>query len=301
MQSYRISRGFEKNIELINKEQKNMLVTMKDFDVMKITDSGQCFRMCELEDGSFEVIHNKHYLNIRPSGYDEAAGLFSVEFDCSEEEWERVWKPYFDIETDYEAMALMVDKDDAFLSQAVDYGRGIRILNQDPWEILISFIISQRKSIPAIRTSIERISAMCGDIIETKYGIRYGFPEPERIAGLTDEQLRECGLGYRAAYVSEAARKVASGEFDVYGVGKMNDEELREKLMTLKGVGKKVADCVMLFGYRRLDSFPVDVWIKRALDEKYPEGFPFEQYSGYGGIMQQYIFFYMRNTKTIWK
>lgn len=278
-----------------------MLVTMKDFDVMKITNSGQCFRMNELEDGSFEVVHNKHYLNITPVGYDETTGLFSMEFDCDEAELDSVWKPYFDMETDYELMVSMVDEDDLFLSKAVDYGRGIRILNQDPWEMLISFIISQRKSIPAIKTSIERLSAMCGEVLKTKHGLRYAFPEPEKIAGLAEEQLKECGLGYRASYIAEAAKRVASGEFDVYGINKLPDEELRESLMSLKGVGKKVADCVMLFGYRRLDSFPVDVWIKRALDEKYPTGFPFEKYSGYGGIMQQYIFFYMRDTKTIWK
>ncbi len=274
-----------------------MIIENTDFDAGKIAESGQCFRMVLNEHGGYDVIHKSRYLNIKPVSYDETTGFFSLELDCTSEEYEEIWKSYFDMETDYAKMSSIVDEEDIFLNEAVKYGKGIRILKQDPWEMLISFIISQRKSIPAIRTSVERLCRLCGNAIDTKYGVKYSFPDAKAVAALTMEELAGCGLGYRAEYVADAARKAAGGEFDVYGIEALGDEELRGELMSLRGVGVKVADCVMLFGYRRLDSFPEDVWIKRAMESEYPNGFPYGKYEGYGGIMQQYIFFYIRNRK----
>lgn len=274
-----------------------MIIETTDFDVGKIAESGQCFRMALNENGSYDVIYQRKYLNIKPVSYDKTTGFFSLELDCSEEDYENVWKSYFDMETDYGKMAELVDREDIFLNEAVRYGKGIRILRQDPWEMLISFIISQRKSIPAIRTSVERLCKLCGEAIDTEYGVKYAFPDAQAVAGLTMEELAGCGIGYRAAYVAETARRAACGEFDVYGADALDDGKLRSELMSLHGVGVKVADCVMLFGYRRLNSFPEDVWIKRAMESEYPAGFPYDKYDGYGGIMQQYIFFYIRNRK----
>jgi len=274
-----------------------MQVKIKEFDAGKIAESGQCFRMIMTDDGSYDVIYKNHYLNIKPVCYNEITGEYELDFDCSEEEYESIWKPYFDIDTDYSKLATLVDKDDKFLNEAVNFGRGMRILRQDPWEMLISFIISQRKSIPAIRTSVERLCKLCGEKIDTRYGEKYLFPDAQAVAKLTIDELASCGLGYRARYISETAKKVASGEIDIYEMAKLDDIELKEALMSLCGVGVKVADCVMLFGYRRMNAFPEDVWIKRAMQNEYPNGFPFEKYQGYSGIMQQYIFFYIRSRK----
>ncbi len=273
-----------------------MLVHANELDISKIADSGQCFRMVENGDGSYGVIHQGRYLEITPVSSDSDSAGFFYEFSCDEEEYEMVWKHYFDMSYEYENISGEVDESDEFLNNAIRYGSGIRILNQDPWEMLISFIISQRKSIPAIRTSIEKLCTLCGKPIETKRGIRYSFPDAEAIAALSDEELMSCSLGYRSKYIAEAARQVVTGELDVYALTKCNDEELKNNLLNIYGVGVKVANCVMLFGYHRLDSFPEDVWIKRALEQYYPEGFPYGRYEGYGGIMQQYIFFYMRNS-----
>lgn len=268
-----------------------MLVDARHFDISKIAESGQCFRLNENEEGTYGLIHKGRYLEI---GYRPDS--MQYEFECSTDEYERIWKDYFDMTFDYAGIESAVDKKDAFLVNAVRYGSGIRILKQDPWEMLISFIISQRKSIPAIKTSIEKLCRLCGREIHTKRGIRYAFPSSEEVAGLTYDELASCSLGYRTKYVAAAAEAAANGSIDLDALYELSDGDLKEELLRLYGVGTKVADCIMLFAYHRLDSFPEDVWIKRAMENEYPKGFPAEKYSGYAGIMQQYIFFYMRNT-----
>lgn len=268
-----------------------MFVDAKQFDIAKIAESGQCFRMTENEDGTYGLIYKGRYLEINYHP-DKAA----YELECDEDEYEKIWKDYFDMSFDYEGIESAVDSEDTFLVNAVKYGSGIRILRQDPWEMLVSFIISQRKSIPAIRTSIEKLCALCGDEIHTKRGIKYAFPSAGRIAELSDDELVSCSLGYRSKYIASAADAVATGKIDLDNLFNLPDNELREELLKLYGVGVKVASCIMLFAYHRLDSFPEDVWIKRAMENEYPGGFPAELYSGYAGIMQQYIFFYMRGT-----
>lgn len=266
-----------------------MIICSEHFDIKKIAESGQCFRINMLSDDSCYLIHGDKVLGVTMNNKEE------IELDCSEDEYGEIWSDYFDMNTDYNKIVSLADKEDIFLNNAIEYGRGIRILKQDPWEMIISFIISQRKSIPAIRTSIERLSRLCGQKIENPYCECYAFPTASQIISLSDEEMSSCGLGYRSAYVRNAAEKMACGEIDVYSWNSLSDEKLRENLLSLYGVGEKVAGCVMLFGYHRLDAFPEDVWIKRALQAEYPNGFPFDAYKGYGGIMQQYIFFYYRN------
>lgn len=277
-----------------------MVIETTDFDISAIAESGQCFRITKAHDSdkkTYDVIYRDKYVRVSEEGYDEGTGLYKILFDCEKNEYENVWRHYFDMDTDYARIVRMADKNDSFLNNAITYGRGIRMLNQDPFEMLISFIISQRKSIPAIRTSIERLSRLCGKRIDTKQGEYYSFPEAASIAALSEEEMASCGLGYRSAYIRRAATMQAFGDMNVYEWTRLSDGELKEKLMSLYGVGIKVADCVMLFGYHRLDAFPEDVWIKRAMAEAYPEGFPFDKYKGCSGIMQQYIFFYYRNNK----
>ena len=266
-----------------------------DFDLGKIADSGQCFRfnLCETdgESARYRVLAGDRFMYIRSLGGDE------YELSCPEDEYENFWKNYFDLNLSYKGIRERIDKEeDPYLFAASEFGRGIRILRQDPWEMLISFIISQRKNIPAIKASIEKLCALAGDKIgeEKSYGDIFSFPTPDRLAALSMEQLKSCSLGYRDRYVHRAALDVASGAADLEGFKNLSDEELMEKLLSFCGVGVKVANCEVLFGYHRLDAFPRDVWINRVLEVRYPNGFLFDRYAPYNGVMQQYLFFYSR-------
>ncbi len=261
-----------------------------DFDLEKIADSGQCFRFNKFGDGYSVTASDKHLFvkEISPSEY---------EFDCSKDDFDNFWKSYFDLDVSYRDIRGRIDKDDEYLKRAAAYGEGIRILRQDPWEMLISFIISQRKNIPAIKASIEKLCALVGHKIE-KNAIGdniYAFPTPGEIAKLSDKELSSCGLGYRDKYVRKAALDVLNGEAELYKWQDLTDDDLMERLLKLFGVGVKVANCEILFGYHRLDAFPKDVWINRVLESKYPKGFNFERYKPYNGVMQQYLFFYSRS------
>ncbi|NCB63923.1 MAG: DNA-3-methyladenine glycosylase 2 family protein [Clostridia bacterium] len=261
---------------------------LRDFDLKQIADSGQCFRLNRAADGSYNADAGERRLNIRGLG----GGRFAL--DCGREEFETFWRAYFDLDADYGAWRRAVDAEDDYLTQAAEYGSGIRILRQDPWEMLCTFILSQRKKIPAIKSAVETLCRKYGKPFETDGGIRFAFPAPERLAGCTVEELGTCALGYRAKYVHAAARMTASGELDLAGLGKAEDEVLLEALKGVYGVGDKVASCVMLFGFHRMDAFPKDVWIYKALDARYRDGFPYDRYRGFNGVIQQYIFYYQR-------
>lgn len=274
-----------------------MIITITDdFDLKKIADSGQCFRFNEVtgDDGQkrYSVAALNRHVFVKELGQDK------YDFDCSEDEFENFWKRYFDMDTSYSDIRSRIDKKkDPYLFAASEYGRGIRILRQDPWEMLISFIISQRKNIPAIKASIEKLCALAGDVIceDDVCGKIYSFPTPKQLSALSLEELTGCSLGYRDKYVHQAALDVVSGAVDLSALEKINDDQLMEELLKLFGVGVKVANCEILFGYHRLDAFPKDVWINRVLDTRYPDGFLFDDYSPYNGVMQQYLFFYSRS------
>ncbi len=270
-----------------------MVIEIKDdFDLLKIADSGQCFRFNQCADG-YSVVAEDKYLFVKEISKSEG----KYEFECSKEDYENFWANYFDLDTDYSKVRGLIDKEqDEYLYNASEFGKGIRILRQDPWEMLISFIISQRKNIPAIKASIEKICKVAGTKIATdKEGNDvFSFPEPDKLAALSMEQLSACSLGYRDKYVKQAAMDVASGAVKLEEWQKLTDEGLMEKLLGLFGVGVKVANCEILFGYHRLDAFPKDVWINKVLDARYPDGFLFDEYRPFNGIMQQYLFFYSR-------
>ncbi len=275
-----------------------MEITIRDdFDLKKIADSGQCFRFNECETG--DDAHNCYSVAaLDRHVFVKELAPERYEFDCSKEEFDSFWKSYFDLDLSYKKIRSLIDpKEDPYLYGASEYGKGIRILRQDPWEMLISFIISQRKNIPAIKASIEKLCALAGDVIaEDAMGQKiYSFPTPERLAALSMEQLSGCSLGYRDKYVHQAALDVASGAVDLNSWENLDDDGLMENLLKLYGVGVKVANCEILFGYHRLDAFPKDVWINRVLDTRYPDGFLFEKYAPYNGVMQQYLFFYSRS------
>ena len=259
-----------------------------NFDLRQIAESGQCFRMRMLSDSRAYVIAGGRLLHITEKGGGE------LELSCSEAEYGSFWKDYFDMDSDYSGYISAIDPGDDFLKKAADFGRGIRILRQEPFETLISFIISQRKNIPAIQSSVEKLCRLCGKRIGEE---AYAFPSPKALASLSEKELSDCSLGYRTPYVREAARRVEAGEADLDAMKKLSDEELYEELVSFYGVGKKVANCVMLFAYHRIGAFPVDVWIKRIEDGHYGGRFPVERYPGFAGVLQQYMFFYSRFEK----
>ena len=260
-------------------------------DLDKTEKSGQCFRWIEDGQGSFLMPAGGMLARVSESGDGIDVNLLSLlPKKRPAAEIEQFWKKYFDADLDYEAIRKMPDKKDKFLSRAAAESEGIRIIYQEPFETLITFIISQRKSIPAIKTSVERICTTVGRKIPGTDV--YDFPSPKELTALSGEELSACGLGYRAPYIHAAAESIYHGDIDLDNMAALSDDDLLESLMALNGVGVKVANCTALFGFHRLDLFPIDVWIQRALDTYYDGAFPLEKYHPYNGIMQQYIFAY---------
>ncbi len=262
-----------------------------DFDLDRIADSGQCFRWERLPDGSYRILHGDSCL------YAERLDDRRFSFSCGDSEFDAVWRDYFDLSENYSAIrGRVVPETDRFLWTASQQERGIRILRQSPWETLITFIISQNRNIPAIRRSVEFLCERCGDLKTDRRGRTYhAFPSPAAIAALGEADLKACRLGYRCRYVHAAAEAVDGGTLDLGGLRNASEEAALQELMKLPGVGLKVASCVSLFGLHHLDAFPRDVWIKRILSNMYPEGYPFERYSPYNGVFQQYMFAFYRN------
>ncbi len=256
------------------------------FDVAKIAESGQCFRLLPLHDGRYQLVAMGRLLLLDP----RTPGRMG--FACGEAEFTAIWRSYFHLDGEYAAYHAAIPKDDAFLQAAARFGRGIRILRQEPWEMLVSFIISQRKNLPGIRTCVSRLCELCGQPIEG--GAIRAFPTPEALADQPLDALSACGLGYRGPYIKQTAQMVARGQLNLSSISALPDHELLEELRRAPGVGVKVASCVMLFGYHRLDAFPIDVWIERVLERRYHGAFDPTPYRGFAGVLQQYMFFYER-------
>ena len=270
-----------------------MVRAIGNFDPLLIARSGQLFRWEELDGGAVRFTAGDRRVTVRPAG----EGTFA--FSCEEAAFETLWRGYFDFDADYAAIGARIPREDAFLTAAYRYGRGLRILRQDAWEALASFIVSQNNNIPRIRASVQALSERFGERREDGEGAFFAFPTPQRLARATEDALRACGLGYRAAYIAALARETAEGRLDLGALCALEDESLRAALCALNGVGPKVAQCAMLFGFHRLAAFPVDTWIRRVLAARYPGGFPLERYAGCGGVIQQYMFIYERHLAQI--
>lgn len=264
-----------------------MLVGIQDdFDLKKIAASGQCFRVRRFENDSYRFITREHILYIRR----ERKGQFSV--SCDAEEWQKIWRTYFNFDRCYSEMFEQNKDKHSFVREAMMSGRGLRILRQDPWEMLVSFIISQRKSIPAISKSVEMLAEKFGHPKDTSHETVFTFPTPKDLEKVSSDELKECGLGYRVRYVLDAIHKTAEGVLDMKALFAYNDAHLLEALQQVDGVGKKVANCVALFGYGRSACVPVDVWISRAIKDGCGGESPFPLFGDNAGIIQQYIFYY---------
>jgi N-glycosylase/DNA lyase len=261
-------------------------VELDNFSLRQICQSGQCFRMREIEENTFELVAGDKYLRASQEGS-------IVDFECSDMEFICYWVPYFDIDADYQSYIDRINPRDKYLVEAARCGSGIRILRQDLWEMIITFLISQQNNITRIRGCIDRLCKAYGD--ELKYGdtTYYAFPRPEQLMRATEEDLRNLGMGYRARYIVETTRSIVSGEISLEKLYNMKYYgSARKELLKLCGVGEKVADCICLFGLHHMDAFPIDTHIRQVMGEHYKRGFPNKRYHGIRGIIQQYIFYY---------
>lgn len=246
-------------------------------------DCGQAFRWKKQEDGSWSGVVKGVFLNI--SKTDDTVLLRNT----TKENFENIWLDYFDFNKDYVKICDTL-KQDSLLAPTVDEYYGIRILNQDSWEALCSFVISQQNNIKRIKGIISRLCKAYGD--EVKSGF-YSFPSAEKLSSLTVADFEELGMGYRAKYLEKLSKDVAGGKIDLEKIKTLTLDEARKELLNIYGVGIKVANCALLFGFGFYDAFPVDVWMKRVM-EYYPDGLP-ECFDGIGGIAQQYLFHWARN------
>ncbi len=263
----------------------NIIVSdLVNFNLDLILDCGQAFRWMRCEDGSWHGVVRGLPLTVRQDG-----GTLTL-FDTSPDDFERVWRGYFDLDRDYSELCERFSAD-ASMQTAIGEYPGIRVLNQEPWETLCSFIISQNNNIPRIKGIIARLCEGFGNPLP---GGNYSFPNAQRLSGLTVDDLSPLRAGFRAKYILDAARKVADGEVNLTALCDMNIDDARVELIKIKGVGAKVAECTLLYGCGFAEAFPVDVWIKRVLAEIYPDGLP-ACILGEQGIAQQYLFHWRRN------
>lgn len=271
---------------IVTQSDNGILVSdIAHFNPAETLDCGQAFRWSPCGENSWFGIasHRKLLLQVTSDGF-----LFR---DINLDEFNNFWFQYFDFATDYSAL-LKLFSEDATLKKAIKKFSGIRILKQDPAETTFSFIISQNNNIPRIKKIVEKLCALCGTPLDN--GL-FAFPTPEQIAERTEEELcRELRCGYRGEYLISTARSLCRGKTDFKEIASLPLKDAEKKLCELKGVGPKVAQCILLYGLHRTDAFPVDVWVKRIMERFYPRGFPIHL-NNVAGIAQQYLFHYIRN------
>lgn len=255
-----------------------------DLDLRQTLDCGQSFRWSENSDGSFDGIAFGRKVRVWLDG----ESLY-IE-NTTKEEFQNIWKNYFDLELDYGKIREEISSIHPVLADAARYAPGIRILRQEPYEALCTFIISQNNNIKRIKGIVQRLCESFGEEISDG---AFAFPTPQKMALLTEQELAPLRAGFRNRYLIDAAQKVCSGEVDLELCRTLDYEQARKELMKITGVGVKVADCTLLFGMHRIEAFPVDVWMKRAMERLFPD-MTAADFGRYAGIAQQYIFHYSR-------
>ncbi len=278
----------------------NLIVTgLKDFNLKHIFECGQCFRFNEIEKNTYLGIAKGNALCI--SQDSDSITLY----ETTEEDFKNIWYEYFDLGRDYGEIKKRLSVD-PIMKNAISYGDGIRILNQDLWETVISFIISASNNIPRIKGIIERFCTSFGREINYMGKTYYSFPDIGTIAKLSKEDLSVIRAGYRDKYIIDAAQKFQSGQINNSYIRSLTTPEAKKMLLTINGVGEKVCNCILLFGLQRVDSFPIDVWIKRIVEKLYfgeeqniptIAEFAKKHFGDIGGFAQQYLFFYARENK----
>ena len=270
------------NTEIRNNQL--VLTGTECFTLDETLDCGQAFRFKKNDDGVWEGVAFGKILKI--SQTDDGCIIFH---DGCGDDFECLWRTYFDLDTDYRQIADILSENEV-LSRVYNNAVGIRIMRQEPFETLCSFIISQNNNIPRIKGIISKMCEYFGDEIAPGY---YSFPTAERLASLSEEDLAPLRAGFRNRYILSAARMVAEGSIDLEALKTVPITEAREELKKICGVGDKVAECTLLFGLGRMEAFPIDVWMKRIMAELLPDGLP-EFALPYAGIAQQYLFHYAR-------
>lgn len=273
---------------VVSQRDRDVVCTgVADFSLGDTLMCGQCFRWEETAPGVFCGVVGQRRFTVMQDGDT------LVLKDCTIQEFDSLWRDYFDLSRDYGAIKKALCTDPA-LKAAIGFAPGLRVLRQPPWEALCSFIISQNNNIGRIKGIVARLCESFGQpIYEDESVVAYSFPEASALAGLSEEDLAPLRAGWRAAYILDAASKVCSGEVDLDRLYTCPIDEARKTLRLIKGVGPKVADCVLLYGFSRTEAFPLDVWMKRAMERYYPDGLP-DCAKDYPGIAQQYLFHYIR-------
>lgn len=287
----------------IRKDKNNTMIEgIRDFDLAQTLECGQCFRFYQQDIEDYVIVAYHSLLHIR----QEADKI--IFFNKTEEEVRDIWIPYFDLERDYGEIKRFLLSGDKVLEPAIHEKSGVRILNQEFHEMLISFIISQNKQIPHIKQIVKALSERYGDYLGKINGEKYySFPDICQLAKVTEQGFREMKVGFRAPYLVDAAGKLLSGQISEDDLSQKSEEETRKKLMEIKGVGEKVANCVMLFSLGWRQAFPIDVWVKRIMETLYYDGadtskeeiaqLAKKMYGAYGGYAQQYLFCFGRDNK----
>lgn len=286
---------------IVIENDKVILDGVKNFNIKQILECGQCFRWEKV--GELNYIGVAHGRVIEVIQEDDKVTILNT----NEEDFNNIWLDYFDLKRDYSEIKAGLAHDE-ILGKSVEYGYGIRLLNQEHFELLISFIISARNSIPSIMKTIKKISEKWGTPIEYKGNTYYTFPTPEQLKDATEEEIKETGASFRSKYIVDTIAKVNenSYDFDLERISKLNTDECHVALQNFKGVGSKVADCIMLFSMRKYSAFPVDVWVKRAMIFFYGAEdaslnkiriFARDKFGELAGFAQQYLFYYARENK----
>lgn len=286
-------------MNIIEKDNQVILEGIsEDFEPQHVFDCGQCFRWIRQEDGSYTGVVQEKVINVKKEND-------LIIFDnTNKEDFENIWFDYFDLGRDYGKIKNQLRIMDEYLEKATEFGQGIRILQQDGWEMLISFIISANNRIPMIQRAINNLSEKYGKFIGEYRGKKYyAFPTPEELSKASVEEIRACQTGFRDKYIKSVVDYVSENNVDVLSYRKLNTDECIKELVKFNGVGPKVADCITLFGMQKYDTFPVDVWVKRVMEEFYVEDnlslpkirkFALDKFGDLAGFAQQYLFYYAR-------
>lgn len=282
--------------EILEKDNKVVLKGIKNFELPHIFECGQCFRWNKEENGNYIGVAFQRVIEVEKKG-DEV-----TIYNTSLKDFNEIWIDYFDLKRDYSEIKEKFQEDE-LLNTAVKFGNGIRLLQQEPFELLISFIISANNRIPMIKRAIENISRIYGNPLEYKGRIYYAFPTLEEFQISNEEEGNALGVGFRAKYIRQTLEDLKAGKYDLKAIKSGTDDECHKALQSFSGVGPKVADCIMLFSMGKYSAFPVDVWVKRAMQHFYvaPDvslpkirEFARNKFGELSGFAQQYLFYYAR-------
>lgn len=271
-------------MEVLTSSDSIVLKDITNFDLSQTLDCGQCFRWEKINETYHGVAFGKDV-------YITQKNNELIFENVSKEEFQNTWVDYFDLSTSYSKIWDNINYKNSFLIDAYKYAPGIRILKQDPWETLCSFIISQNNNIPRIKKIISRLCTTFGEKIQNSN--EFSFPSAYTLSLLNEKELFPIKAGFRSKYILDAAKKVSSGEINLNSIFNMTHSTASETLMKIHGVGPKVSECVLLYGFHKLDAFPIDVWIKKVMDFYFPEC-SHKVFGEYAGVAQQYLYYYSR-------